>query len=115
MENEDSEDAFENMKDPSEFDVPRWVLLIVVVSRTIYTGVTAISIFWIISYLTPLTFQPPISEGVMVSGIWLGAFMAVTFATTFVFFKVFLVLSWLTATIFYKPMRDEIIRGLKNA
>lgn len=99
-----------NISEDNIPDVPRWVLSIVVGVRVIGGLLLTVAFLYVISMFTSVPLFPPVGESLLSEStlVWLGVVALIELVVVIVFFYPLMILSWLVATIFYKPLRDSL-------
>ena len=91
--------------------LPNYILYIVVFSRVLYSGLLSTGVLAVVAHFTDLPFIPlnAMEMGeILVLSIWTLSVALIIFSVTALGFKVWMYLSWRTAMLFSKDLREEI-------
>lgn len=92
-----------------DLDLPFYVFLIVVLSRAFYAGIVTLGVVAIITSFIDIPTVPSFGMGVVNIGVWLGIFILVAVSVIYIGFKVWIILSWMTASLFSSDLREAIL------
>lgn len=89
-------------------DLPKWVIGVVVVSRMVYSAVTALGIVSVVWYYINGEWFPELIGDPVGTVVWVAILAVVGFVVIGAGFWLWVALSWLTGALVYKPLRDDM-------
>lgn len=97
-------------------EAPPFFIYIVVIARVIYSGLFTIGVLWVVTPFLGLPRNPihiALNDTVLLLQ-WMASFIVVAFIVIGVLFKVWVVLSWMTAYVLSPSARREIDEFMKE-
>lgn len=97
-----------------DLDLPFYIFLIVVLFRAFYSGVVTITIVWLVAPLLGLPSVPGVGFGLIVLGQWVLLFTIIGFLVIGIGLKLWIILSWMTASLFSRELRNAVLNVYKQ-
>lgn len=96
-------------------DVPSWVIKFVLSVRLVVVGVACLAAFYGLTELTSLSLLPPVGAVISMPVLrWFGIMVLVEFIVIGIAFYPAMIISWLSAAVVYKPLRDDLMADFRE-